>query len=270
MNKLTGALVVLIVLVGSFFILNTYIYNEKQADEAVYETPERDVYLNQFEESVIQIAFDYPDGSDGYVIDDVSSLAREESQEIEVIRAYRIINAKEKFELENSQDAREGPPTMQLTVFQNDLNQSAGAWVDAFPFFSNIDMVLGAVDRDARVGGANAVRYTIDGLYLTDNVVVASGDYIYHFTGSYLERDSAIRQDFQAIIDSVRFIPPAGPSGDRSAKIDVQVACESALTYMLFQTGEQSEQFVAECVAGEHPDVIERYINDLGLDVATI
>ena len=272
MNKLTLALVALIVLVGGFFIFNNYIYQEKQADTAMPEVSERDVHLSQFEDSSIEIAFDYPEGEDGYVVDDLSDFIGEESQGIEVVKVFRIINAKEKVELENSEGGREGPPTIQLMVFRNDRNQSASMWVDAFPTFSNINMVLGEVNRDAVVGGANAVRYTTDGLYVADNVVVANGDFIYHFIGSYFEPDSIIHQDFKAIINSVRFIPKETEKVDAgvNTKIDVKVACESALAYMLFETGEQADEFIAECVAGKHPEVIDRYIDSMGLDGATI
>ncbi len=276
MNKFIVVLVALVVLVGAFLILNNYADQEKQTDTKNIEvtekpeTKERDIRLGQFEDRSIEVAFDYPKGSDGYVIDDLSSFVGEESEGVEVVKVYRIMNQQEKVELENSEGGREGPPVMQLMVFRNDLNQTPSMWVDAFSRFSNIEMVMGEVDRDAVVGGANAVRYTTDGLYMADNVVVANGEYIYHFTGSYHEANSVIHQDFKGIIDSVRFVPAVGAGGEAGAKIDVRVACESALAYMLFETGEQADQFVAECVAGEHPEVIERYINDRGLDGASI
>jgi len=59
-------------------------------------------------------------------------------------------------------------------------------------------------------------------------------------------------------------------SGRPAAKIDVRIACESALMYMSFMDGAAAEAFVAECVEGEHPEVIERYINELGVDGAII
>lgn len=276
MNKFIVVLVALLVLVGAFLILNNYADQEKQTDTKNIEvtekteTGERDTHLGQFEDRSIEVAFDYPEGTDGYVVDDLSQFIGEESQDIEVVKVYRLMNEKEKFELENSEGGREGPPVIQLMVFKNDQNQSAGNWIDSFPAFSNINLLLGEVDSDVVVGGANAVSYTTDGLYMADNVVVASGDFIYHFIGSYHERDSLIHQDFRAIIDSVRFIPGEGVGGEVGGKIDVKVACESALAYMLFQTGEQADKFVEECVAGKHPEVIERYINDTGLDGASI
>lgn len=268
MNKVVMVIVALVVVIGGFFILNNYILENKQSEKMEFSTDGRDIYLSQFEDDSIELAFDYPDGPDGYVIDDLSSFVGVETQGVEVVKVYSIMNAKDKLELENSEGGREGPPAMQVMVFRNDKNQSASVWVDAFPVFSNINMVLEEVDRDAVVGGANAVRYTTDGLYVTDNAVVASGDFVYHFSGSYHERDSVIHQDFKAMLDSVRFIQSADVKA--GAKIDVEVACKSALAYMLFQSGEDSDKFIKECINGEHPDVIERYINDMGLDGASV
>ncbi|KKT79582.1 MAG: hypothetical protein UW75_C0011G0016 [Parcubacteria group bacterium GW2011_GWF2_44_8] len=53
-------------------------------------------------------------------------------------------------------------------------------------------------------------------------------------------------------------------------KIDVRVACESALMYTTFVDGAAADAYVAECVEGKHPEVIERYINEMGVDGATI
>lgn len=55
-----------------------------------------------------------------------------------------------------------------------------------------------------------------------------------------------------------------------NAKIDVKVACESALTYTTFLNAEDADKFVAECIDGKHPDVIDRYIESLGVDDAVI
>jgi len=53
-------------------------------------------------------------------------------------------------------------------------------------------------------------------------------------------------------------------------KLDINVVCEGALAYMTFPDGESAEQFVAECKAGEHPEVIERYKAEMnvGADAA--
>lgn len=59
-------------------------------------------------------------------------------------------------------------------------------------------------------------------------------------------------------------------AGMPTGKIDVRVACQSALMYTTFTDGAAADAYVEECVEGKHPEVIERYINDLGVDGAVI
>jgi len=213
--------------------------------------------------------FEYKVSPDGYVVEDLSPFIS--ADDADVLQVFRVINEREKIELDNSEVGREGPPTISLMVFENNKRLTASQWVDTNSRFSNINFLMGQVDRDAVVGGTNAVRYRTDGLYLNDNVVVAHGDYMYHFSGSFLEENSMIHLDFKRLIGSVAFIPVGSvPTGVPSSKINPQVACERALIYMTFESGAAADAFVKACVNGEHPEVIEQYINDMGLDGATI
>lgn len=62
---------------------------------------------------------------------------------------------------------------------------------------------------------------------------------------------------------------PTGTSAP-TGKIDVRVACESARMYTTFETGEQADAFIVECIEGKHPEVINRFIESLDLDGAKI
>jgi hypothetical protein len=53
-------------------------------------------------------------------------------------------------------------------------------------------------------------------------------------------------------------------------KIDVRVACESALMYTTFTDGASADAYVTDCIDGKHPEVIERFISEMGVDGATI
>jgi hypothetical protein len=64
-------------------------------------------------------------------------------------------------------------------------------------------------------------------------------------------------------------VEPAVPA-PAQGKINPQVACESALMYTTFTDSAAADAFVADCVAGEHPEVIERYINEMGVGGARI
>lgn len=270
MNKLLVLIASSLVLVGSFYAFNNFIYQEKQGDEVPVVSDENADY-DAFTDNTTGVTFEYKTAPEEYVVDNMTEFIGNEVPGVTVIKAFRVMNAREKYELENSEVGREGPPTINLLVFENTNRQSASRWVDSVPQYSNIDLVIGEVDRDAVVGGANAVRYRTDGLYLSENVVVTHGGLIYHFTGSFLEEDSTIHNDFKRLVDSVVFIPvDSMPVTSPSPKIDPQVACEGALTYMSFTSGDEADAFVEACVNGEHPEVIERYIDDLGLDGAAI
>lgn len=269
MNKLIIVLAVFIVLVGGFFLFNSYIYHEKQSDDANPAAIVDNAVYDTYTDTTIGLMFEYKTAPDGYVVDDFSEFIG--AEDTEVLKVLRVINEREKIELETSAGGREGPPTISLMVFINDANLTASQWIDAVPRFSNIDFAIGAVDRDAVVAGANAVRYRSDGLYQSDNVVVVYGAYIYHFTGSFFEVNSPIHTEFNNLINSLTFIPTdTMPSNALPAKIDPRVACESALAYMTFPTGVEADAFVAACVNGEHSEVIDRYIKDMGLNSASI
>lgn len=62
-----------------------------------------------------------------------------------------------------------------------------------------------------------------------------------------------------------KFGPNEAPTPSASqGKLDINVVCQSALTYMTFPDAKSADAFVAECKAGSHPEVIERYKADHG------
>lgn len=60
------------------------------------------------------------------------------------------------------------------------------------------------------------------------------------------------------------------PTPDMQVKLDIQKVCASALTYISFPDSVAADAFIAACVAGDHPEVIEKYRKDRGLNDATI
>lgn len=205
--------------------------------------------------------FTYRKGPDGYV-----TLEDRESQHSDFVTGLMLINEEEYRILQESTDAREGPPTMNMRVYRNDANLHPPVWAMRNPNETNYNLMIGEPEETV-VGGANAIRYTVDGLYPIDTYVVAHGEHVYVLMGAYLERDSQIYVDFQTLVASFNFPEPRSQG---AMKIDPRVACESALAYMSFESGEDAEEFVEACVRGEHPEIIERYINDMGFDGATI
>jgi hypothetical protein len=59
---------------------------------------------------------------------------------------------------------------------------------------------------------------------------------------------------------------PTQPAG----KINIRAVCESALAFMTFTDGASAEAFVAECIEGKHPEIIEQFKAQMGVDGAVI
>lgn len=78
-----------------------------------------------------------------------------------------------------------------------------------------------------------------------------------------LNSDTWQRYDFKAIFTITKLLSPqAAPV---QGKLDIRAVCQGALSYMTFTDGDASAKFVAECIEGKHPEVIERYRKDMNL-----
>lgn len=207
--------------------------------------------------------FNYRKGPDGYI-----TLEDNGSTHNDFVTGLMLVNSSEYDELLLSKDAREGLPALRLRIYENPEKHFATIWVQNNQSEVNYQLKLGE-ESEAVVGGANAVHYKADGLYTTDIYVIAHDSRIYVLMGDYFDINSTIRQDFNDLVKSFTFIPTAAQVGG-SAKINPQVVCESALAYMTFPSGADADKFVTDCVAGKHPEVMERFIRDNGLDGATI
>lgn len=208
------------------------------------------------------LAFEYPAGPSGYVLEE-----REPSQsEADLVKTIILTETAEHERMtQNPPQGGEGPAVIAVHVLKNGKKQFPLQWATENQQYSNYNLKTGA-EEERIVGGANAVGYMTDGLYAAETVVVAHGEYMYVFTGQFMDADSELRRDFRPILESVNFIPPAASAG----KININAVCEGALAYMTFPDGASAEAFVAECKEGKHPEVIEKYKADLNLDGAAI
>ncbi len=104
-------------------------------------------------------------------------------------------------------EGRDGPRGITVRIFDNTTKLTASLWADRFTRESNINIITGEIDRDEVLAGANALRYTVDGLYLYDTWVVAHGDKIFLFSGPTGSEHPVIGPDYQSFLASVEFIP---------------------------------------------------------------
>lgn len=179
-----------------------YMYAQRNAEDSTIETLEKDTYVTH-EDSAYGIEFDYRVGPSGYIVQNLNTNTDVSNFEYQ----YTLTPRSDYEMMESTTGGTEWPPSIGITMYRNEESVSASTWVDTYPMLSNIQLVSGETNRDASVGSTNAVRYMVDGLYMTDTVAVAHGDYIYVFSGSFLDIEAPIRQDFIDLIESVEFIP---------------------------------------------------------------
>lgn len=189
------AAVVLIALVG--YVLLT---NKKSAESIpvtntgiTYSSPE------------LGLEFTYPAGPDGFVLQEISLVDLNSNE----LRNIVLWQTNDYASLDNPPIGGEGPPNITIQVFKNPEKQLPTAWAMESTAYSNINLKT-SEPVEYVLNGAQAVRYPADGLYPSDNVIVAHGDNIFVFHGMYLTPDSVLRRGFEPLLQSVRFIPQPG------------------------------------------------------------
>lgn len=78
-----------------------------------------------------------------------------------------------------------------------------------------------------------------------------------------LSTDQWQKYDMRGIFTVTRMLEDlSAPQG----KLDINVVCEGALAYMTFTDGAAAEKFVAECKVGGHPEVIDQWKQQMGIN----
>lgn len=186
----------IIILIALVIIVGLYLFLRVDKKEVVNNTA---IYSN----AALGIQFNYRTGPDGYVIQElIPSDATKDL--LSTIVIMRTEDATREMPV-----GGEGPATITIQIVKNLKKQQPAVWADIHKIYSNINLKRGEV-KEYVLGGANAVRYDADGLYTSDNVVVAHGENMYVITGNYMDADSDIRKDFAPLLESVTFIPQPG------------------------------------------------------------
>lgn len=99
----------------------------------------------------------------------------------------------------------EGAPVITILVFSNVDALDLRTWAQTNILYSGFDRIMSEV-TDTVVGAVPALRYTTDGLYATETIVVGHNSHIFVFLGPYIEKQSKLHDDFASMIESVHFI----------------------------------------------------------------
>lgn len=196
MKKLLYIIAAIIIAVAGYYL---YIYWALGNDSAGQAT---NTYVT-YSKSDVGLEFSYPEGPEGYVV--------EERMPVDLGTGLikNIILTRTEDTLNPPPVGGEGAPVINIAVFENTKKQFPRTWADENIQYSNINLAMGEIG-EAVVGGANAIRYMADGLYASENIVVAHGDYMYVITGQFMDENSPIRRDYQPLVESIRFIPAPG------------------------------------------------------------
>lgn len=186
-----GGVIALLVL--GFFAFNSFIYNEKQGtgeQVAVYASPE------------FGVEFTYRTEPYGYRLDEVIPGEQDDAD----LRKVYVLMLEEDYEaLQNSPEPREGPPTINIAVYEKTNEASPDEWAAEHPLAVNLDLITSGM-YPITVGGVSGLRFTSDGLYTTENVLVEHDGFMFHVTGGYLDRESLIANDFEALLKTIAFV----------------------------------------------------------------
>lgn len=156
---------------------------------------------SQYVDPTLGMQFSFDDGKDGYVLDERTSTEPGMPQ-----KAVTLIPRDIAAEYEGDNIPSEGPISISVLVFPNTAKEWPSVWADKNIAYSNINLAFGE-PQETVVGGTNAIRYTADGLYANDTVVVAHGSYMYVISASYIDENSQTRVDFEPFLNSFTFIP---------------------------------------------------------------
>lgn len=200
-NIIVFVLILVTVLAGYFYFKPKV--KEDKNDAQIYKT---------FSSSELGIEFQYRDGQDGSVIDGytLDLIDSDDFNSKELVKTIILIPVSElSNNLKNSPVPTEGPPTITIYVVKNLNKEWPAVWAPKNKIFTNMNLQIGELKEDV-IGGANAIRYFADGLYRSENVVVAHGENMYVISGMYMDENSLLRKDFEPLLRSIKFIQSPG------------------------------------------------------------
>lgn len=177
-------------------VMESYPRQCRHGDQAYTE-----VLTDSFRSDAFGISFDYPKN---YFVALERSFDGEREQHAIVLAGDTPAN-RELFS--NPKTATDGPPTITLSIFQNNLDYyTLQSFVEGTNF-SNFKLSDGR-KTEILIGGEKAWRYRATGLYENDNVVVVRPEYVYMITVFFNGPDDQIIKDFDELLRSVTFADP--------------------------------------------------------------
>lgn len=201
---------VLLIAVGVFFIIKPDSGDQTPRPVVEEDTQAVDQTQNSIATSDYGYTFSYPSGQNGYVV--VSPL---EAPEGDLVFVQQVFDYDEYKEFVESEDPREGPQSLTISVYRNPMQLDLRTWIqthDASNFhLSSTDFY------STQLGDTDFLTYEPDGLYQTTAYAYGSEGYVYIFANS---ASGVMEEDMEAVLKTLQFetatIPAQVAHGDIS------------------------------------------------------
>lgn len=177
-------------------IIGYYVIQIDSSRVRPVETAEYIVRIND----IPDFGFSYRSDPQGYVVEEMASVDEKHDLKKSVV----ILPLSDK-RPQSSVIHGEGSPAITINVFNNTKKQWPTTWAIEHEAYSAFNLKMSST-TEVVVGGARAIRYKADGLYASDNVVVAQGQYVYVITGMFIDADSDLKHDFEPLLSSIYFL----------------------------------------------------------------
>lgn len=153
----------------------------------------------------LNLSFEYPEG---YFVEEIDRSAGERKQHAIVIFEDNQFN---RDLVAGKITGTDAPPTITISLFQNDLdNYTARNFIEETNF-SNFKLSDGTL-TETKIAGEPALRYWADGLWQNYNTVVARSDYVYMFTVSFNSPEDELISVFEKLLKTVKFSSSGAPT----------------------------------------------------------
>lgn len=149
-------LVVFIVIV----LIGTFGYVVLRKDEKILD--ETIAKYKTFSSNELGFEFEYRTDPEGYIL--TSRDPSTEEAKANILKTFVLMLKTDKQNLETGPVPSEGPATITIHVVKNVKKQWPAVWASENVQLTNVNLELGNMEETV-VGGANAIRYSADGLY---------------------------------------------------------------------------------------------------------